>query len=407
MSAGPPLAERLGAELAAASAAGTRKRELVVAGPQGPRIRLADGHELINLCSNNYLGLANDPRLIEAAVEALRSHGLGLASVRFICGTQDLHKTLEARIAAFVGTEDAVLYAAAFDANGGLFEPLLGEDDAVISDELNHASIIDGIRLCKARRWRYRHDDMADLRRCLQEARAGGARDVLVFTDGVFSMDGEIAKLAAIRGMCDEFGALLGVDDCHATGVIGAHGRGSASHCGVFGRVDIVTGTFGKALGGASGGFTACSRPVAELLRQRSRPYLFSNTLAPPLVGAAIAAIESLERSDAGVRRVQQNAERFRALLQGLGLPLIGGGHPIVPVLLGDERPAAAMAQALQAEGVHAVAFSYPVVPRGRARIRVQLSAAHSDDDLRDSARAFAAAARKVGLPVSGHPGNS
>jgi glycine C-acetyltransferase len=386
----PAFAARIAAELQGLRDAGAYKGEQVITGMQGARIRLADGRELINLCSNNYLGLASDARLLDAAAAALRSHGLGLASVRFICGTQDLHKQLEARIAAFVGTEDAVLYAAAFDANGGLFEPLLDETDAVISDELNHASIIDGIRLCKARRWRYRHDDMDDLRRCLQEARAGGARTVLVFTDGVFSMDGRIAQLAEMRRLCDEHGALLGVDDCHATGVMGPHGRGTAAHCGVFGRVDLITGTFGKALGGASGGFTACSRPVAELLRQRSRPYLFSNSLAPPLVGAALTALELLERSDAGVRRVQAHAARFRTALQAQGHTLIGSGHPIVPVMLGDEHAAKALAQRLHHAGVHAVAFSYPVVPQGKARIRTQLSAAHADADLDQAVTAFA-----------------
>ena len=386
----PAFAARIAAELQGLRDAGAYKGEQVITGMQGARIRLADGRELINLCSNNYLGLASDARLLDAAAAALRSHGLGLASVRFICGTQDLHKQLEARIAAFVGTEDAVLYAAAFDANGGLFEPLLDETDAVISDELNHASIIDGIRLCKARRWRYRHDDMDDLRRCLQEARAGGARTVLVFTDGVFSMDGRIAQLAEMRRLCDEHGALLGVDDCHATGVMGPHGRGTAAHCGVFGRVDLITGTFGKALGGASGGFTACSRPVAELLRQRSRPYLFSNSLAPPLVGAALTALELLERSDAGVRRVQAYAARFRKALQAQGHTLIGSGHPIVPVMLGDEHAAKALAQRLHHAGVHAVAFSYPVVPQGKARIRTQLSAAHADADLDQAVTAFA-----------------
>jgi len=386
----PAFAARIAAELQGLRDAGAYKGEQVITGMQGARIRLADGRELINLCSNNYLGLASDARLLDAAAAALRSHGLGLASVRFICGTQDLHKQLEARIAAFVGTEDAVLYAAAFDANGGLFEPLLDETDAVIRDELNHAAIIDGIRLCKARRWRYRHDDMDDLRRCLQEARAGGARTVLVFTDGVFSMDGRIAQLAEMRRLCDEHGALLGVDDCHATGVIGPHGRGTAAHCGVFGRVDLVTGTFGKALGGASGGFTACSRPVADLLRQRSRPYLFSNTLAPPLVGAALAALDLLERSDAAVQRVQAYAARFRAALQAQGHTLIGSGHPIVPVMLGDEHAAKALAQQLHHAGVHAVAFSYPVVPQGKARIRTQLSAAHADADLDQAVTAFA-----------------
>jgi glycine C-acetyltransferase len=386
------LFEELQQELDALKDAGTYKRLNYIEGPQGARVHMEGRGEVIVLSSNYDLGLAIEPAVVQAGVDALHTFGAGTASVRFICGTQDLHKQLEARIAAFVGTEDAVLYAAAFDANGGLFEPLLDEADAVISDELNHASIIDGIRLCKARRWRYRHDDMDDLRRCLQEARAGGARTVLVFTDGVFSMDGRIAQLAEMRRLCDEQGALLGVDDCHATGVMGPHGRGTAAHCGVFGRVDLVTGTFGKALGGASGGFTACSRPVADLLRQRSRPYLFSNTLAPPLVGAALAALDLLERSDAAVQRVQAYAARFRAALQAQGHTLIGSGHPIVPVMLGDEHAAKSLAQQLHHAGVHAVAFSYPVVPRGRARIRTQLSAAHTDADLYEAVAAFASA---------------
>lgn len=398
------LDERVSLELESVRAAGAYKTERVIGSTQGARVRLVDGRELVNLCANNYLGLANDTRLVEAAAEALRSHGLGLASVRFICGTQDLHKTLETSVAEFLGTEDAVLYAAAFDANGGLFEPLLGEPDAVISDELNHASIIDGIRLCKARRWRYRHNDMADLERCLKEARQGGARSTLVFTDGVFSMDGTIAQLDRIKTLCDSHGALMGIDECHATGVLGPQGRGTHAHFGLVGQVDLITGTFGKALGGASGGFTACSYRVADLLRQRSRPYLFSNTLAPPIVGASLCALQMLREDGARVNRLAAHALRFRAALEGLGYTLKPGSPPIVPVMLGDEHMAKKLAAQLLALGLYVVSFSHPVVPRGQARIRVQLSAAHSEADLQLAIAAFAQAGHELGIGASRVP---
>lgn len=385
-------------ELAAIGAAGLDKRERILTTPQGAHVRTADGREVINLCANNYLGLSSHPRVIEAAHEALRSHGFGLSSVRFICGTQDLHKTLEQRLARFVGTEDAILYGSAFDANGGLFEPLLGEDDAVVSDALNHASIIDGIRLSKARRWRYAHDDMADLERCLAEARAGGARHLLVFSDGVFSMDGTIARLDEMRRLCDAWGALLGIDDCHATGFVGPTGRGTHELRGVYGRVDIVTGTLGKALGGASGGFTCARREVVELLRQRSRPYLFSNTLAPPIVGAAIAVLDLLEH-DTGLRdRLDANTRFFRQRTTAAGCRIKPGSHPIVPIMVGDAVLAQRLAARLLELGVYVVAFFYPVVPEGQARIRVQLSAAHERADLEAAVAAFAQAGRELGL---------
>ena len=321
----------LGQELQAIRDSGLYKAERVIATPQGAHIRTvaADGtvREVLNMCANNYLGLSSNPQVVEAAHQALRTHGYGLSSVRFICGTQDLHKTLEARLSSFLGTEDTILYAAAFDANGGLFEPLLGETDAVISDELNHASIIDGIRLCKARRYRYKHNDMADLERCLQQAGAEGARYKLVFTDGVFSMDGTVAQLDAMRSICDAHGALLGVDECHATGFMGATGRGTHEHRGVFGQVDIITGTLGKALGGASGGFTSARREVVELLRQRSRPYLFSNTVAPVIVGASIAVLDLLEGSTALRDKLAENTRHFRAGIAAAGFDIKPGGR--------------------------------------------------------------------------------
>ena len=378
------------------------KSERVLTTPQGARVRTADGREVINLCANNYLGLSSHPAVIEAAHVALRTHGFGLSSVRFICGTQDLHKTLERRIAGFVGLEDAILYAAAFDANGGLFEPLLGEADAVISDELNHASIIDGIRLCKARRYRYQHSDMADLERQLQQAQAEGARFALVFTDGVFSMDGTVAQLDAMRRLCDRYGALLGVDECHATGFMGATGRGTHEHRGllVYGRaqVDIITGTFGKALGGASGGFTAGPKEVIELLRQRSRPYLFSNTLAPAIVGASIAVLDLLERSTALRDRLHENTRYFRAAIATAGFDIRPGEHPIVPIMVYEAVKAQQLAARLLELGVYVVGFFYPVVPKGQARIRVQLSAAHERAQLDQAVAAFAQAGRELGL---------
>jgi glycine C-acetyltransferase len=385
-------------ELAGIREAGLYKSERIISSPQGAVVRTADGREVINLCANNYLGLSSHPQVVEAAHEALRTHGYGLSSVRFICGTQDIHKTLEQRIARFLGTEDTILYAAAFDANGGLFEPLLTEQDAIISDELNHASIIDGIRLCKAKRFRYKHNDLADLEAQLQAAQAAGARFILVFTDGVFSMDGTIAQLDKIREITNRYGALLGIDECHASGFLGTTGRGTHEHRGVFGQVDIITGTLGKALGGASGGFTTGRKEVIELLRQRSRPYLFSNTVAPSIVGASIAVLDILEASTALRDKLEANTAYFREAIQAAGFEIKPGTHPIVPIMVYD----AVMAQKLSARilelGVYAVGFFYPVVPKGQARIRVQLSAVHEREHLERAVAAFAQAGRELGL---------
>ena len=398
--------QHLARALSGIEEAGLFKQERVLGSAQGAHIHTVDAdgqrREVINLCANNYLGLSSQPQVLAAAHAALDSHGYGLSSVRFICGTQDLHKTLEARLSAFVGTEDTILYAAAFDANGGLFEPLLGEQDAIISDELNHASIIDGIRLCKAQRWRYRHNDMADLERCLQEAAKAGVRHTLVFTDGVFSMDGTIAQLDVMRRLCDQYGTLLGVDECHATGFVGASGRGTPEHCGVFGQVDIITGTLGKALGGASGGFTSARKEVIAMLRQRSRPYLFSNTLAPVIAGASIAVLDLLQASTALRDTLEDNTRFFRSALTDAGFALAPGGHPIIPVMLGDAVLAQRMAARLLELGVYVVGFFFPVVPRGKARIRVQISAVHSRADLEFAVRAFAQAGRELGILPAG-----
>jgi glycine C-acetyltransferase len=385
-------------ELGQTREAGLFKSERVISSAQGAVVRLSDGREAINLCANNYLGLSSHPEVIEAAHEALRTHGYGMSSVRFICGTQDLHKTLEARIARFVGCEDAILYAAAFDANGGLFEPLLGEQDAIISDALNHASIIDGIRLCKAQRWRYEHNNVADLERCLQEAQAKGVRFKLVFTDGVFSMDGTVAQLDAIRALCDQYDALLGIDECHASGFMGATGRGTHEHRGVFGKIDIVTGTFGKALGGASGGFTAARKEVVELLRQRSRPYLFSNTLMPAIAGASIAVLDLLEGSTALRDKLMDNTAWFRSAIQDAGFEIKPGDHPIVPIMVYDAVAAQKLAGRLLELGVYVVGFFFPVVPKGQARIRVQMSAVHERHHLEAAVAAFAQAGKELGL---------
>ena len=390
--------DHLATELSALRDAGLIKTERVLTTPQGALVKTTDGREVINLCANNYLGLSSHPQVIAAAHEALRTHGYGMSSVRFICGTQDLHKRLEARLANFLGTEDAILYAAAFDANGGLFEPLLGEDDAVISDELNHASIIDGIRLCKARRWRYKHNDMADLERCLAEAAAGGARFKLVFSDGVFSMDGTIAKLDEMRALCDRHDALLGIDECHASGFMGARGRGTHEHRGVFGRIDIITGTLGKALGGASGGFTAAGKEVVELLRQRSRPYLFSNTLMPAIAGASIAVLDLLEASTALRDQLEANTQYFRQAITAAGFDIKPGGHPIVPIMVHDAALAQQLAARLLELGIYVVGFFFPVVPKGQARIRVQLSAVHERPHLEAALAAFTQAGRELGL---------
>jgi glycine C-acetyltransferase len=390
------LDDRLRDELAAIDDAGLRKRERVIATPQGALVKTADGRELLNLCANNYLGLSSHPAVVDAAHEALRTHGYGMSSVRFICGTQDLHRELEQRLARFVGTEDCILYASAFDANGGLFETLLVEQDAVISDALNHASIIDGIRLSKAKRWRYAHDDLDDLERCLREA--ADARVKLVFTDGVFSMDGTVARLDDIRALCDRHGALLGVDDSHASGFMGATGRGTHEHRGLYGKVDVLTGTLGKALGGASGGFTAASAPVVELLRQRSRPYLFSNTLMPAIAGATLRVLDLLEGSTALRDKLMDNARWFRAAIADAGFAIKPGEHPIVPIMVHDAPKAQALAARLDELGVYVVGFFYPVVPHGQARIRVQLSAAHERAQLERAVAAFAQAGRELGL---------
>ena len=382
--------------------AGLMKAERVITTPQGATVGLADGRRLINLCANNYLGLSSNDVVGAAAQATIASHGFGLSSVRFICGTQDIHKTLEQRLARFLGTEDAILYAAAFDANGGLFEPLLGEADVVISDELNHASIIDGIRLCKAQRRRYRHNDMADLAEQLQQARAGGARHVLVFTDGAFSMDGTVAQLGVMRRLCDAHGAMLAIDDCHATGFMGTTGRGTHEHHGLLvdgrSQIDLITGTLGKALGGASGGFTAGPAPVIELLRQRSRPYLFSNTLAPAIVGASIAVLDLLEASTTLRDRVHANTRHFRQAIAAAGFEIKPGEHPIVPIMVYDAVLAQRLAARLLELGIYVVGFFFPVVPRGQARIRVQVSAAHSLEQLDAAVAAFAQAGRELGL---------
>ncbi len=398
MSTYAPVQARLQAELASIEAAGTFKRERVITSPQDSTIRVASGQEVLNFCANNYLGLADHPTLIAAAKEALDSHGFGMASVRFICGTQDLHKQLERAIADFVGQEDAILYSSCFDANGGLFETLLQESDAIVSDALNHASIIDGIRLSKAMRYRYAHLDLADLRVQLQAAKDAGARTILVATDGVFSMDGDIAPLDTICDIAEEFGALVMVDESHATGFVGKTGRGSLEHCGVMDRVHVVTGTFGKALGGASGGFTAAKKEIVELLRQRSRPYLFSNTLAPAVAAASLAAIGMLSASTERRDRLETNTQRFRAKMTAAGFDIRPGVHPIAPVMLGDARLASQMADKLLERGIYVIGFSFPVVPKGQARIRVQLSAAHTTEQIDRAVDAFVAVGRELGV---------
>ena len=379
---------------------GFYKTERVIASPQSPLIRLADGKEVLNFCANNYLGLADDRRLVEAAKAGVDQWGFGMASVRFICGTQSVHKKLEAALSAFLGTDDSILYSSCFDANGGLFETLLGEEDAVISDELNHASIVDGIRLCKAKRFRYRNNDMADLEARLGEADSAGARFKLIATDGVFSMDGIVANLRAICDLADTHRALVMVDDSHAVGFVGDAGRGTPEYCGVGGRVDILTGTMGKALGGASGGYTAGRREIVELLRQRSRPYLFSNTLAPGIAAASIEVLALLGSDEGAALReqVRQNGERFRREMTALGFELVAGGHPIIPVMLGDAALATRMADALLAEGVYVIGFSYPVVPKGKARIRTQMSAAHTTRQIDRAVAAFAKVGKALGV---------
>ena len=376
----PNTRQRLQTELAAIRAAGLYKSERILDSPQESKIQVSD-QNVLNLCANNYLGLSDHPAIVQAAHAALDRWGYGLSSVRFICGTQAIHKELETRLSSFLGTEDTILYGSCFDANGGLFETLLGPEDAVISDELNHASIIDGIRLCKAQRFRYKNSDMADLEAKLEEA--SGARTRLIATDGVFSMDGYIAKLPQICDLADKHGALVMVDDSHAVGFMGEHGRGSHEHTGVMGRIDILTGTLGKALGGASGGYTSGRKEIVELLRQRSRPYLFSNSVAPPIVGASIAALDLLEQSSELREKLRENTRFFRDGITQLGFDVPPGEHTIIPVMTGPEDAAAArMADRLLEKGVYVIGFSYPVVPKGKARIRTQISAAHTREDL-------------------------
>ncbi|MEO6739631.1 MAG: glycine C-acetyltransferase [Chthoniobacteraceae bacterium] len=388
--------EHMQRQLDAIRAAGTWKGERFIATPQGVRIKLADGREVLNLCANNYLGLAQHPEVRAAAHAALDAWGYGLASVRFICGTQGVHKQLENALSEFLGTEDTILYGSCFDANGGLFETLLGAEDAIISDELNHASIIDGIRLCKAQRHRYRNSDMADLEEKLKAA--SGARHRMIATDGIFSMDGFIAKVGAICDLAEKYNALVMVDDSHAVGFMGATGRGTHEHCGVMSRVDILTGTLGKALGGASGGYTSARREIIELLRQRSRPYLFSNTLCPSIAGASLKVLDMVGSSTALRDRLAENTRFFREAMSREGFDLLPGEHPIVPVMLGDAALATRFADAMLAQGVYVVGFSFPVVPQGRARIRTQISAAHSREDLEFAVGAFARVKKELGL---------
>ena len=391
----PNLRDHLGQETEALRAAGLYKQERIIDSPQAAAIRLDDGREVLNFCANNYLGLSNDPALIEAAKAALERYGYGMSSVRFICGAQSVHRALEQRISKFLGTEDAILYGSCFDANTGLFETLLDQRDAVISDALNHASIIDGLRLCKARRLRYANNDMADLERQLEAAR--DCRFKMIASDGVFSMDGVIADLPGICDLADRYGALVMVDDSHAVGFLGPTGRGSPEHCGVAGRIDILTGTLGKALGGASGGYTAARREIVAWLRQRSRPYLFSNSLAPVIAATSLRVLDLLESGDDLRRRLRENSAFFRARMAALGFTLAGAGHPIIPVMLGDAKVAAEMAERLLAEGIYVIGFSYPVVPKDQARIRVQISAGHSRAQLERAVAAFAKVGRELG----------
>ncbi len=389
------LKQVLSAQLADIRAKGLYKSERRILGPQGSDLLVSQG-TVLNLCANNYLGLANHPAIVQAAQNGLKTHGYGMASVRFICGTQDLHKQLEEAVSDFLGTEDTILYSSCFDANGGLFDVLVGENDAVISDALNHASLIDGIRLCKAKRFRYAHSDMADLEAQLHEA--AGCRVRLIVTDGVFSMDGDLAVLDRIVELAERYDAVVVVDDSHATGVLGPKGRGTPAHCGVADRIEIITSTLGKTLGGATGGFTSGKAEVIELLRQRSRPYLFSNSLPPPIVAGALCALDLVRQGDHRREQLRANATFFRAELTVLGFRLIPGEHPIIPVMLGDASLATSMAEALLKEGVYVVGFSYPVVPSGQARIRTQMSSAHTRTQLQQAVAAFTKVGRTLGV---------
>ena len=390
------LNEHLSNQLDEMRTQGLYKEERVLTTPQRPHAGITGGKSVLNLCANNYLGLADHPQIIEAAQKALSRWGYGMASVRFICGTQELHRQLEQTISKFLHTDDTILYSSCWDANGGLFETILGPEDAIISDELNHASIIDGIRLCKANRLRYRNNDMADLEAKLVEAK--GARFRLIATDGVFSMDGTIANLPAICDLADRYDALVMVDDSHACGFIGVHGGGTPEYHNVIGRIDIITGTLGKALGGGSGGYTAARGPIVQMLRQRSRPYLFSNSLPPPIVGASLKAFELLSQSGQLRQNLRENTAYFRGAMTAAGFNIVPGEHPIVPIMLGDAVVAVKMAQRLLDEGIYVIAFSFPVVPRGKARIRVQMSAAHTRDDLERAVAAFTKVKKEMGI---------
>ncbi|AIJ08291.1 MULTISPECIES: glycine C-acetyltransferase [Edwardsiella] len=390
--------QQLAQQLVATRAEGLYKTERIITSAQQAEIAVADGSRVLNFCANNYLGLADHPALIAAAKEGMDSHGFGMASVRFICGTQDSHKALEQQLAAFLGMEDAILYSSCFDANGGLFETLLGPEDAIISDALNHASIIDGVRLCKARRYRYANNDMAELKARLEQARAEGARHIMIATDGVFSMDGVIADLRSICDLADEYDALVMVDDSHAVGFVGAQGRGTPEYCGVMGRVDIITGTLGKALGGASGGYTAARKEVVEWLRQRSRPYLFSNSLAPAIVAASSRVLTLLAQGDDLRARLWDNARLFREKMTAAGFTLAGADHAIIPVMLGEAPLAQRFADLLLQEGIYVTGFFYPVVPQGQARIRTQMSAAHTPAQIEQAVAAFIRVGKQLGV---------
>jgi glycine C-acetyltransferase len=378
--------------------AGLFKNERIITTPQGADIKVSTGQEVINFCANNYLGLSSHPRVIEAAKRAIDSHGFGMSSVRFICGTQDIHKELEKKISEFLGTEDTILYAAAFDANGGVFEPLLGAEDAIISDELNHASIIDGVRLCKSMRYRYKHNDMADLEKQLQDAKAAGAKNIMIVTDGAFSMDGTIAKLDVICDLADKYEALVMTDECHSSGFIGKTGRGVPEYRGVTGRVDIITGTLGKALGGASGGFTSGRKEIIEMLRQRSRPYLFSNTLAPSIVGASIEVFNMLSETTELRDKLEQSTKYFRSEMTKAGFDIKPGEHPIVPIMLYDAPLAQQFESKLLEKGIYVIGFFFPVVAKGQARIRVQISAAHEQHHLDKAIKAFTEVGKELGV---------
>jgi glycine C-acetyltransferase len=392
------LKPKLEKELKEIEAAGLFKNERIITSPQDAEITIAGGKKVLNFCANNYLGLSSHPKVVEAAKATIDSHGFGLSSVRFICGTQDIHKELENKISEFLGTEDTILYAAAFDANAGVFEPILGPEDAIISDSLNHASIIDGVRLCKAMRYRYEHNNMEDLEKKLQDAKLAGAKEMMIVTDGVFSMDGTIAQLDKIVALAEKYGSLVMSDECHSTGFMGKTGRGVHEHCGVMGKLDIITGTLGKALGGASGGFTSGRKEIIALLRQRSRPYLFSNTLAPSITGASIAVLDLLSETTELRDRLESNTTYFREKMNAAGFDIKPGSHPIVPVMLYDAVLSQKMAEKLLEKGIYVIGFYYPVVPKGQARIRVQISAGHEQAHLDQAIAAFIEAGKELGV---------